>query len=111
MVLITQIEHKLSKDDLLKLCCKNCIAGFLPFLKYMMAYDRMQDENVILRGVEDNVEAVAALKRNGSFKNVIVDLPLDMSVGFTREAHKADLFSGYYHFHFTSMVRYTVKVD
>ena len=73
-------------------------------LKHMMEYNPRRDENVIVRGVSSTAQAVATLKNFTTYKNVIVDLPLEQTVDFARRARQADLMSGYYHFHFTTMV-------
>lgn len=74
-----------------------------------MEYNPRKDENVIIRGVTSTSEAISTLKDFTTYKNVIVDLPLEMTVDFSRKARQADLMSGYYHFHFTTMVWFNAE--
>lgn len=62
------------------------------------------DVVTIIRPVKTVDEAISEILAFPFYKNIIVDLVAEDCVSFARKANAAKLLSGYYHYHFTTMV-------
>ena len=80
------------------------ILGYLPILTYILELGKSKDYDVMIRPIRNNDEAIQQISSAPSYKNVIVDLVAEECVDFTRKAFDARLMSGYYNYHFTTMV-------
>lgn len=81
--------------------------GRLAYLKYVMGSRPTQD--VIVRLLESYDTAIRDMIEYSDYKNVIVDIPLADCKAFLVNVNSSGLLSGYYHFHFTSLVRHTFQ--
>lgn len=77
--------------------------GSLPLLKHVLSYNPKKEE-VFVRGLRRPQDAATILKSKPHFKNVIVDIGADECLSFMTTVYNAGLMSGYYHYHFTSLV-------
>lgn len=80
----------------------------LPYLKYLM--EQTTDRNVLLWELTSFETAANIVTSNTDYKNIIVDLPVDDCRSFLLNVNSSGLLSGYYHFHFTSLVCVSSKI-